>query len=428
MQLASTTTSKLPLRIASYHGPVGTTRWVDVQPDLAPLVDQPRADELVWLVDVAVQELECEPLGSRLLQEALRLGARFLDVGPVSGQRLELGPGRGQRRAREHDAADRLHVGDLGERGRAVPLVDRQRERPPDPDVVERLLLVIGRDHIAAVPVAALHDDLVAQLLLELIARRGRQAAELSGRAVAPDGIDADRLLGRIDGGEAVEIGLSSVIVVGIAHSFDRLADLVTGRLEWAGAHDVLLVPARVLVEDGLLVDPGEGIGERRQERAGGELQAEHHGGRVGRLDLVDHDVIALACARDAFRRVDDCPPARRHVGGGERRAVVELHALADLERVGLAVIGRRRHRGAQIADEVGGRGRIVGIDPDQHAVERCRRMHGREGGLAVTVEARRRVRRDHVRERPAALRGVGSRRRAGHGGDTKRRAETGCR
>ena len=111
---------------------------------------------------------------------------------------------------------------------------------------------------------------------------------------------------------------------------------------------------------------------------------------------------------------MDDLLPARRHVGGGQRRAVVELDALADLEGVGLAVVGRRRHRGAQIADEIGGRGRIVGIDPDQHAVERRRRMHGREGGLAMAVEARRRVGRDHVGQRAAALRRVGGRRRAG--------------
>src|SRR5262249_38614500 len=176
-------------------------------------------------------------------------------------------------RAREDDAADRLHVGNLGERGRAVPLVNRECERPPDPDVVERLLLVIGRDHITAVPVAALHDDFVAQLLLELIARRGRQAAEFSPRAFGPDGVDANRLLGREDAGEAVEIRLPRMIVVGVAYALDRLADLVARELERAGAHDVLFVPMRILVEDRLLVDPGEGIGQRRQESAGRELR-----------------------------------------------------------------------------------------------------------------------------------------------------------
>src|SRR5262249_50431939 len=98
-----------------------------------------------------------------------------------------------------------------------------------------------------------------------------------------------------------------------------------------------------------------------------------------------------------------------------------EFHPLA------LAVIGRRRHLRAEVADEVGGRGRVVGIDADQHAVERRRCMHRGEGCLTVTVEARRSVGRDHVREYPAALRGLGSR-RGGHGRDAKNGAETGCR
>ena len=84
--------------------------------------------------------------------------------------------------------------------------------------------------------------------------------------------------------------------------------------------------------------------------------------------------------------------------------AVVELHVGADLEGVGLAVVGRLRHLGAEIADELGGRRRIVRRDADQHAVERRRGMHRGEGRLAMAVEARRRVGRNHVDERSAAL------------------------
>src|SRR5262249_60764612 len=111
----------------------------------------------------------------------------------------------------------------------------------------ERLFFVIGCSTFAAVPVAALHDAFVPQLLRELIARRGRQAAEFSRRAVRPDGVDADRLLGREDAGEAVEIRLPRIIVVGVAYALDRLADLVARELERAGAHDVLFVPVRIL-------------------------------------------------------------------------------------------------------------------------------------------------------------------------------------
>ena len=62
-------------------------------------------------------------------------------------------------------------------------------------------------------------------------------------------------------------------------------------------------------------------------------------------------------------------------------------------------------HLGAEIADELGRRGRVLRVDPDQHAVERRHRMHRREGRLAVPVEARRRIRRDHVGQRAAAFR-----------------------
>src|SRR5262245_37950212 len=118
---------------------------------------------------------------------------------------------------------------------------------------------------------------------------------------------------------------LPRMIIVGVAYALDRLADLVARELERAGAHDVLFVPVRILVEDRLLVDPGEGIGQRRQEGAGRELQAEHHGRWIGRLQLVDDGIVALARARNAFRRAYDLAPARRHVVGGERRPVVEL-------------------------------------------------------------------------------------------------------
>ena len=128
-------------------------------------------------------------------------------------------------------------------------------------------LLWFGVISVAAVPVALLHRDLVAERVDQLVARRRRQAAELDRRAVGADRVDPDRLLVGEDADEAVEIGQSLVVVVGVALALDRLADLVVRELERAGAHDVLLVPVRILVEDLLLVDEGEGVGERRQER-----------------------------------------------------------------------------------------------------------------------------------------------------------------
>ena len=45
---------------------------------------------------------------------------------------------------------------------------------------------------------------------------------------------------------------------------------------------------------------------------------------------------------------------ARRDILGGQLVAVVEFDVVADLEGPGLAVVGRLRHFGAQIAHDVG--------------------------------------------------------------------------
>ena len=139
------------------------------------------------------------------------------------------------------------------------------------------------------IPVALLHRDLVAERLDELVARRGRHAAELDRGAVAADRLDPHRLLVGIDAGEAVEIRQPFVVIIGVPLALDRLADLVIDEFERAGAENVLLVPARVLVENLLLVDEIERVGERRQKRAGREFEMKDDGARVGRLDLVDH-------------------------------------------------------------------------------------------------------------------------------------------
>src|SRR5207237_2968337 len=130
---------------------------------------------------------------------------------------------------------------------------------------------------------------------------RRRHAAELDRRAVGTDRLDADRLLVGIDPDEAVEIRQSFAVIIGVALALDRLAGLIAGEFERAGAQYILLVPMRVLIEDLLFVDPRKGIGEGGQKGAGGKLQTERNGRRVGRFDLVDHTVKALARAGDAW-------------------------------------------------------------------------------------------------------------------------------
>src|SRR5262249_59264888 len=105
--------------------------------DLAPFVDQPGADIFVGLVDVAVHQLNFEPLDARLFEQTPRLLARFADIRPEPSDLLELLPGRRERRARENDTGHRVHGGDLGERRGAVPAVDRQRTGPAHPHLVD---------------------------------------------------------------------------------------------------------------------------------------------------------------------------------------------------------------------------------------------------------------------------------------------------
>src|SRR3954471_22812546 len=94
--------------------------------DFLPFIDQPSADIFIWLVDIAVQQLEAEPLGAGLFQQLFRFGARLFDVGPEAGDLLQFVLGGGQRRARQDDAADGMHVGNFGQSLYAAPAVDRQ--------------------------------------------------------------------------------------------------------------------------------------------------------------------------------------------------------------------------------------------------------------------------------------------------------------
>ncbi|HEV8031867.1 MAG TPA: hypothetical protein VGP42_12695 [Stellaceae bacterium] len=396
-----------------------------MQPDLAPFVDEPGADVFVGLVDIAVQQLEGQSLGARLLQQARRLGPGLLEIRPKAGDLLQLVLRRGQRGAGKDDAADSMNVSDLGERRDAVPAINRQRQGAADSSVAERLPLVVRGDQAAAVPVALLHRDPLAERGFQFIARGGRETAKLDGRAVAADRVDPGRLLVGENALEPVEVGQPGMVVIRVANPGDRLAGLVGDELERARSQDVLLVPMRVLVEVLLLVDEGERVGERRQEGAGGKFQPEDDSLWVRRLDPVHHHVPALARADDALRREDDVLPARLDIGRGQRRSVVEFDPDTQIEGVGPAVIGRLWHLGAQVAHEIGGGGRVLRVDSDQDAVERRRRVQHREGALAMTVKARRRVGRDQIGQRAAMFwRFLASRCR---GSDRDERGQTRC-
>ncbi len=253
---------------------------------------------------------------------------------------------------------------------------------------------MVRRDDQHAIPIALLDRDLLAQGLDEVVTALRRKTTELDRGAVALNGLHAQRLLLGEDGLEAVEIGLTLDIVVRIALALDEGAGFAPVPNERTGTHDVLLIPMDILVEDRLGIDEVVGVRERRNEGAGRILQLEHDGVVVGRAHAGDRHVECLTRAGHAFRREDDLVVGRHHVFRGERRAIAELDAITELERIGLAAVGRLRHFGAKIADELA----VVRhrrVDPDQQAVERCNRMDERESGFAMAVEARRFGRHD---------------------------------
>src|SRR5262249_3586270 len=154
------------------------------------------------------------------------------------------------------DATDRTQDRDLSEGCGTVPSIDGESERAANTSIIEWLLLMIGRGDVAAVQIALLNCDLVPERADELVARRWRQVPEIDSGAVAADGIDPYGLFGSINTGEALEVRQPSPVVVGVLHSFDRLASFDRRELERPRAQYVLLIPARILVEDLLFVDP----------------------------------------------------------------------------------------------------------------------------------------------------------------------------
>src|SRR5262249_25519532 len=119
-------------------------------------------------------------------------------------------------------------------------------------------------DEAAAVPITFLLGYLIAELGLQLVARRRRQAAEFDRGTVAAQRVNPRRLLLGKNTFEPVEIGKARVVIIGVAHPADRLSGAVGDAFEGPRPFDVLLVPAWVLFKGGLFVDEITRVCERR--------------------------------------------------------------------------------------------------------------------------------------------------------------------
>ena len=207
------------------------------------------------------------------------------------------------------------------------------------------------------------------------------------------------------DGAEhqLVHVGQALLEVVGVLLQHELLLHLPVRQHEGAGSERGLVEIAVLLdarLADDEAPEPAEGREQARERLLGDEL---HHV-LAGRLDLVHRDEVGLAGGL-----LEEPVEGELDVRGGQLLAVVELHALAQLEGPGEAVLARlprlgqlgiRRHvlveahelavhhgrapaageRGDELRVEPGGLG---GLGRDQGAA----RLRGLRGGAATDRE-----------------------------------------
>ena len=211
-----------------------------------------------------------------------------------------------------------------------------------DPRIVERLLLVV---HPGALDDALVEVRRRHALGFLRLARSDRVADAGIVDAVAEDRrAEFRRKRQDVKEFDAVEVRQPLVPVVRVLfHHPDLVLDPALA-LERSGAGNVddaaqvaLIVVQRLLAHDAV-----PAAGEGRHHEAGGPRlgQLEHHRLLVGRRDLADGRKQRAARDHHAGRRLADAVVGRLHVLRREVRAVVELHALAQVESVGLAVLG----------------------------------------------------------------------------------------
>ena len=220
--------------------------------------------------------------------------------------------------------------------------VDGVRDRLADLGIVERRLGVVRQQPVVARALDRLADQI----------RVGLDGRPVLGRDLVREVDHArhDRVGQRRDVGDdpvlhGIEVGLAFLVVVRVALELDRGARLVADELEGA-ASDRLGIQVMARFHQLLRHDRGAGKRHVDQERPGALAEPEAHGQRIDDLDRLDGlDLRAVGIAGIRLAQ-----PVEREfdVLGGERIAVVEGDAVAQLEGVGEAVLAtsRRIRRG----------------------------------------------------------------------------------
>ena len=218
----------------------------------------------------------------------------------------------------------------------AVIPIDAHGQRVTNAFVLKRLEVSVETHAPLGQPRVRLELDVVAHLLLEILDLRRRHAAHLEHDLTA-DHRRGDILDPVTDG--SVEIDVIEMVVL-VAHGLPFLAGHVLDELERAGAVDVLGVPVTLL---GDVLGRVNGIvGQREIGWIEGVrlVHVEHDRVIVRRLDRFDAGEQRLPRRDDAFRRITQAVVAGLDVLRRQRRPVVELDALANLEGVLHVVVG----------------------------------------------------------------------------------------
>ena len=215
-------------------------------------------------------------------------------------------------------------------------------ERAPHPRIVERLFL--------AVDPGALDDALIVRRRLQAGGLRRLARRHRIGDADVIDAAGQDRRpqLGRkrqrMKELHLVEIRQPLVPVIRVLLQQPAFVLDPLDALERAGAGiDLDLAQIVVVVFQRLLADDDvPAAGDCRHDEIGRPRLGQHelHRALVGRLDFLDRPEQHAARDADPLRRLADAVEGGLDVVRGQLGAVVELHAVAQMKRVGLCVLG----------------------------------------------------------------------------------------
>ena len=373
---------RLLVRVDDVVGPVdGAELVVALDQEIDPLagIDLPDVDG-----DADLRELLLEQHGYLLVDPVARLD-RQPERRPGCALGLQHGPGLlrivgGQRciAVVVHHAGREERVGRRGvTEGHHVDdglRIDGQPDRLADVEVVQRRCGVVGQQVIGLA--GRIEDHLDVRIRLKL--RNAVEGNEESPIQLARLHLEDARVVLRDDVPlDPIDQRQAFLPVVGIALQDDDLAAPPLLEAEGAGADRVAAEFLAPLLDHCLRQNRSREHGEDRQERRRWLVERKHDRAIVRRLDRGDVLVERrLGCKLVVARALD----AELGILCRDRRAVGE-HGLAQMERVGQAVLGDLPVRGQIGLDVVGVLGRTdqVRVDvvhgPDVEVLDRERRI-----------------------------------------------------